>query len=283
MLPNLIIIGAAKAATTSLHQYLGAHPDVWMAAPADSPLKEMRYFWQSDWRERRAWYESHFETARLVRGESTPAYSAYPYHPGVPERMHEFVPDAKLIYLVRDPIGRVVSHWVQRREDCDKTPFARYMLDYEQPENPIVCPSRYWTQIQQYLPYYDRSQMLIIDQHDLKERRRETMREVFQFVGVDDMFDSPVFDEEKNTRATKQRPRRIALALWEPVLWPASRAVPRRVRDVIRQPANRVLIGPARDTPALSTEMRERLREHFRPEVESLREFTGRPFASWSV
>ncbi len=283
MLPNLIIIGAPKAGTTSLHLYLGAHPDVWMAEPEGSPLNEMRYFWQSDWRERRAWYESHFETALPVRGEATPAYSAYPHRRDVPERIHELVPDARLIYLVRDPIDRVLSHWVQRRADYDRTPFERYMRDYEQPDNPIVCPSRYWTQIQQYLPFFDRTQMLIVDQHDLKERRRETMREVFRFVGVDETFESPVFHEELNAHNAKQAPRGLALAVWKPILWPASRAVPRRVRELIRAPANRMLIGPPPQSPALSPEMRERLVEHFRPEVEELREFTGKPFASWSV
>ncbi len=46
MLPNLIIIGAAKAGTTSLHHYLGVHPEVSMAAPAGDAEKEMRFFWR---------------------------------------------------------------------------------------------------------------------------------------------------------------------------------------------------------------------------------------------
>jgi len=283
MLPNLIIIGAAKCGTTSLHRYLGQHPDVWMAQPEGTQLKAMRFFWREDWRERLHWYEAHFETDRPIRGEATPAYTAYAFHTGVAERMHEVIPDAKLIYLVRDPIARTVSHWVQRRADEDPTPFERYMQDYERPDNPIVCPSRYWTQLQQYLRFYDPSQILIVDQHDLKTQRRETVREVFRFVGVDERFDSPEFDAERNTRESKHGPRRLAVKLWEPVIWPSSRAVPRRVRDVIRAPASKVLLGPIREAPVLTAEMRERLREHFKPEVEGLREFTGKPFASWSL
>src|SRR5689334_1125972 len=112
MLPNLIIIGAPKAATTSLHGYLKQHPEVGMSA-----AKELSYFWRDDWRERQAWYEAQFdfEDPRVrVRGESTPFYAAYPFRKHVPERMHELVPDAKLVYVVRDPIDRLVSHWVQR-------------------------------------------------------------------------------------------------------------------------------------------------------------------------
>jgi hypothetical protein len=283
MLPNLIIIGAGKAGTTSLHRYIAVHPEVWMPWPEDSPVKEMRYFWRDNWRERRAWYESHFETDRPVRGEATPGYTFYPFQPGVPKRIHELCPDAKLIYIVRDPIDRVLSHLVQRREDYDPTPFKRYLRDYEEPANPVVCPSRYWTQVQQYLPYFDASQMMILDQHDLKVRRRETMREVFRFLDVDDSFDSPEFDHELNGRDTKRGVRRTLLWVYKPVLVPAARALPRRVRDVMRAPANRLMWAPVRAKPVLTPEMRKRLEAHFRPEVEKLREFTGKPFSSWSL
>jgi hypothetical protein len=282
VLPNLIIIGAAKAGTTSLHHYLGQHPSISMAAPAGAAEKEMRYFWRDDWRERRAWYESHFETGALVRGEATPAYSAHPAHPHVPERMHALVPDAKLVYLVRDPIDRIVSHWVQRRADGDPTPFGAYVAECERPDNPVVCPSRYATQIEQYLRFYDRSQLLVLDQHDLRNRRRETLRQVFRFLDVDASFDSPAFDAERNTRADKVGPRQLTMRLW-PILWPVSRAVPRRIRDSIREPATRLLNQRIEETPTLTIDMRKHLSATLAPEVQALRELTGRPFASWSL
>ena len=58
-----------------------------------------------------------------MRGEASPNYTAYPQHVGVPERMHSVVPDAKLLYMVRDPIDRIAAHWVhnyaKRREKGD--------------------------------------------------------------------------------------------------------------------------------------------------------------------
>ena len=145
MLPNLITIGAPKAGTSSLHSYLDEHPQMGMSVP-----KELSYFWRDDWRERRAWYEGKFEFPGRdprVRGESTPFYTDYPFRLHVPERMHELVPDAKLIYVVRDPIERVISHWVQRAGDGDRTPFEQYMAVYDTPGNRIVAPSRYWFQL----------------------------------------------------------------------------------------------------------------------------------------
>src|SRR5205085_10467190 len=103
VLPNLIVIGAAKCGTTSLHRYLDLHPEVAM-----SKTKQLHFFTEKEnWGRGLAWYESHFDTPAQVRGESTPAYSAWPVHRGVPERIARVVPDTRLIYLVRDPVERV--------------------------------------------------------------------------------------------------------------------------------------------------------------------------------
>ena len=278
MLPNLIIIGAPKAGTTSLHRYLDLHPEVAMTAE-----KELRYFWRDDWRGLRGWYESQFAVDAPVRGEATPAYAAYPHRRHVPERMHELVPDVKLIYLVRDPIERTLSHWIQRRHDGDRTSFERYMLESDSPENPIVCPSRYWMQIERYTRFYDPSRLLVVDQHELKTRRSETMRAVFRFLGVEESLDVDEFDAEFNTHADKHPPRGLTTRLWDPILWPASRAVPQSVRERIRAPANRVLFGPPPPLPSLTDQMRERLHSLLAPEVEALRSFTGQQFESWSL
>ena len=156
-LPNLVVIGSAKSGTSSLHHYLHAHPEISMAAPResghlrdnDASGKEMRFFWRDDWRERMSWYRSHFtDMTTPVRGEATPAYSAHPHHPEVAERMHATIPHARLLYLVRDPIDRIVSHYVQQRADGDRRSFEQRMRDYDKPENSIVCPSRYATQIE---------------------------------------------------------------------------------------------------------------------------------------
>ena len=110
MLPNLIVIGAAKCGTTSLHEYLDLHPEVAM-----SREKELDFFVEEKhWGRGVEWYAAQFEDAP-VRGESSPSYTAYPRYRGVPERIRRVVPDAKLVYLVRDPVERIVSHFVHRQ------------------------------------------------------------------------------------------------------------------------------------------------------------------------
>ena len=93
MLPNLVVIGAERCGTSSLHRYLGSHPQVFM-----SRKKELNFFVaEREWRRGRRWYERQFPTDAPVRGESSPAYTAYPVFSGVPARLAALVPDAKLL------------------------------------------------------------------------------------------------------------------------------------------------------------------------------------------
>ena len=76
--------------------------------------KELHFFVErKNWGRGLDWYESQFSAAP-VRGVSSPGYSAFPLYEGVAERMAETIPHAKLVYLVRDPVERIVSHYTHR-------------------------------------------------------------------------------------------------------------------------------------------------------------------------
>src|SRR5947208_8199938 len=110
MLPNLLIIGAQKCGTTSLHAYLDRHSDVHMAAE-----KELDFFIADRaWRNGPAWYAGRFRDDAAVRGEASPNYTGWPVWDGVARRAAALIPLARLVYLVRDPLGRIGSHSPQR-------------------------------------------------------------------------------------------------------------------------------------------------------------------------
>jgi hypothetical protein len=286
-LPNLLIIGAAKCGTTSLHHYLDQHPDISMASRAEGS-KEMRFFDDPDWREKLDWYEAHFADAP-VRGESTPRYTYYPHVLDVPERIHSLIPDAKLVYLVRDPIDRIVSHWVQRYWGGDRTPFEQWLREADRPDNMIVCASRYATQVERYLALFAREQLLVLDQEDLRSARRETLREVFAFAGVDAGFDSEAFDEQRNTRAEKYAPVGAGARLWDGVVGPtgvlgrAGRRLPAGVRGPAADVLRKALFRKVEPPPDIDPALLDRLRPALREEADRLRAITGRDFAHWSV
>src|SRR5437867_237452 len=96
VLPNFLLIGAMKAGTTSLYQYLRSHPNVFMASP-----KELHYF--SHRREASLdWYKAHFSAANAAAavGEASASYTTYPECESVPERIADVMPDIRLLYLI---------------------------------------------------------------------------------------------------------------------------------------------------------------------------------------
>ena len=108
-LPNLIIIGGLKCGTTSLHHYLNLHPEIAMSRP-----KELNFFVSElNWPLGRDWYAGHFDPSARIRGESSPHYTNRPSFNGVPGRMRELLgSDVRLVYVVRDPIDRMLSHYL---------------------------------------------------------------------------------------------------------------------------------------------------------------------------
>src|ERR1700761_4316974 len=95
-LPNLIIIGAAKCGTTSLHNYLDLHPEVQMSEP-----KELEFFVDDgNWAKGLAWYRTHFDPAARIRGESSTRYTRDHNPSYVAERIQETVGDLKVVYMV---------------------------------------------------------------------------------------------------------------------------------------------------------------------------------------
>lgn len=204
MLPNFLIIGAMKAGTTSLYYYLRGHPRVFM-----SDEKEIHFFNRDrNWEQGATWYERFFEGVGDVDavGEASPGYSMYPHRRGVPERIASLMPNVRLIYVIRDPIDRMRSHYAHRQASGSVV----LPIDEELLENPLYLDmSRYALQIEQYLDHFGRDQLLVVVSEDLRSDRAATMATVFTFLGVDPEF--PVRAGEfhrtaqKRTRTTRGR------------------------------------------------------------------------------
>jgi len=121
-LPNLIIFGATKAGSSSLHWFLNGHPDVFMSTP-----KELGFFLPDrNWKRGVDWYADHFAspaaTHAVVRGETTPNYGRGWRYRGDPERMATILPhDARFICIVRHPVERMISEYHHRRSNGTET------------------------------------------------------------------------------------------------------------------------------------------------------------------
>ncbi len=144
--PNFLIVGAMKCATTTLHDQLALQSGVCMSDP-----KEPNFFSDDDaWGRGFAWYETIFAHAGEgdLCGESSTHYTKLPTYPHVVDRVAEYLPDVRVIYVMRDPIDRLVSQyiheWSRRVISCS--------LDDALAKHPeLVDYSRYAMQLEPWL------------------------------------------------------------------------------------------------------------------------------------
>jgi hypothetical protein len=279
-LPNLIIIGGLKCGTTSIHHYLGLHPEVQMSKP-----KELNFFVSElnldlglDW------YRGRFDDRFAVRGESSPHYTNLPRFEGVAERIQTHCPDAKLLYMIRDPIKRVLSHWVHAKGAGYESGEIEDVLS--RPDTAYVQRSMYWMQLQPYLQRFDREQIELISSEELQADRQGTMRKSFRFVGVDEDFSHEQFDREWEKSSAKSGDKYQVMERL--IKLPGLRSFDRnfdRLPESMRWVVEKIVHDPDKPSapkPKLSDEMFEQMRGWFREDVAALQEFAGRRFDGWN-
>ncbi|MGE5407392.1 MAG: sulfotransferase family protein [Syntrophothermus sp.] len=279
-MPNLIIIGGLKCGTTSIHHYLGLHPEIQMSKP-----KELNFFVEElNWDLGLDWYASRFDDRFKVRGESSPHYTNLPRFDGVAERIRQHCPDARLIYMVRDPIKRILSHWVHATGAGYET--REFVPTLSLPDTQYVNRSRYWMQLQPYLETFDRSQIEIITQEELQTEREATMRKAFAFAGVDENFFSEQFDREWEKSSAKQGDKYQFME--KLIKLPGFRSFDRnfdRLPESMRWVVEKIVHDPEKPPapkPEIPADLLQTLRGRFAEDVAELQKFAGREFAGWN-
>lgn len=278
-LPNLIIIGAPKCGTTSLHNYLDAHQSISM-----SRLKEPDFFLDSGgtWHNGLEWYMSHFDPTAPVRGEGSTKYACLPYSEGVAQRMKATVPEAKLIYLVRDPFDRMASHYVQMKAaGIEARSFTEGALD---PDSRYLAASLYATQLEAFLEHFDADRILVDSQERFLAERHLVLRRIFEFLGVASEVDRPEYDRLWEQTEGKGRAYQFA--------WRVARRTQERgihLPHSLRWPVQRVLRsrllggGAQIPKPEVPPQVRAALEPRLRDEARRLRAITDMDFDQWSV
>lgn len=270
--PNLFVIGAMKCGTTSLHEYLDRHPDIGM-----SRLKEINFFSGENAEKPMDWYLSHFDLSKPVRGESSQSYSKAhdPYHRGAPARMAQLCPDAKLVYLVRDPIDRYLSHIVENYLG-ETEEIKRHNTSIDT----YVRTGMYHYQVSFFLEHFPLEQILVVDSDDLRCNRLATMNRIFDFLDVPRIPDPSVFEFEVNANGEDVVPPQIGGTL---PYRAARRIMPRTLHWLVTTPVVRKAMFSGSYKTELGGDERARLAERFAPDVAALRALTGQSFSSWSV
>jgi hypothetical protein len=274
-LPNLLVVGAAKCGTTSLHGYLDAHPDIAM-----SSAKELNFFIpDGTWSRGVNWYRGQFDPTATVRGESSTSYTSRPDPDQVAKRVRSVLSDVKLIYLTRDPLERIRSHYHHRHAARVERRSLRDALG--DPDNPYLPASLYATQLAPFVACFGQDRILVETQERLLTERQACLRRIFRFLDVDDRVERPEFERVWERSEGKGWGYSLAWRL-------AQRGV--RLPPSLRWPAQRMLrsrllggAGRRTEPPVIDEALRAALAPRFQREADSLRQMTGMSFAEWSV
>ncbi len=283
--PDFFVVGHPKSGTTALYDMLRQHPQIFM-----SPIKEPRFFAaNNDLRfpgarpMTEAEYLGLFAAAipeqRL--GEASPQYLASRTAAGQIAHVNHA---AQIIAILREPASFVHSlhlHYVRRgldrpadlREALASGPSHELWLHYAQ-------RVRYVEQLERYRAVFPPEQLQVLIYDDYRRANVETLRLVFEFLGVDEQVEVA----PREFRAAVGVRSHIAAAAWQnlmlgrsPAVGPLRRAVriatPQVARDLVRASYRRVnLTAP----PPVDEEVLAELRTRFAPEVRKASDYLGR-------
>lgn len=292
--PDLIIIGASRSGTTSLHSYLQQHPQIFM-----SPQKETRFFTHEEHGANHQGvadayaynrkvitdadaYQKLFEgrTTEQLTGESSPVY-LYRSERTV-ERIRHHVPEAKLIAIFRNPVDRAYSDFLnmvrlgweplrdferaleeeERRIDADWSSFYHYR-----------AKGFYAQQLRAYLRRFDREQMKFFLFKDLREDPALVMSELFAFLGV--APDVSVDTQSQHNRSGLPRLQALHRILTHPIAEWTMRGPLRTIRTTLRD------WNTAYEKPPMDPTVRRDLEEGFRDDIRELETLINRDLSHW--
>jgi len=292
--PDFIVLGASKAGTSSMYHYLDSHPDVY------TPLKEPNFFalngvdlplagpgdqewYDGSYVEDEA-YRILFEEAQEYEasGEASPTYL---HSKHAPQKIHEYIPDARLIAILRDPADRAFSHYRHFSESGLETESFEQALKDEKSRLEAgwfwpryIEAGRYHTQLSRYLEYFPEDQLKIYLFREFTGNTREVMQDVFQFLGVD-----PTRGPRQYVRRNVSGSPRLGIVEYvlsggNPIAETAKKYLPNVVKDAAIKIRN---ANKTEKNQSIGRKERKMIIEELEGEIKRLEELIGRDLTTW--
>jgi len=228
--PDYIIIGAMKCGTSTLAAQLGAQEGVFMTTP-----KEPNFFSDDDVHAKGlAWYQDLFATAHPddLKGEASTHYTKLPTHPETLARLDVLPATPKIIYLIRNPLDRVVSHYIHEwSQGVISTPLEDALNSH--PE--LIDYGRYGMQLAPWVARFGVENVLVLSLEEMKRAQQDVLDRVGSFLGTPNLH--WVMDlEQMNVSAERIRRLPLQSLLVENALatWLRRTLIPQGLRDRVK-------------------------------------------------
>ena len=179
-LPNFVIIGAMKCGTSTLHAQLALQPQFFMSEP-----KEPNFFSDDDnYAKGEDWYRSLFRKApeSAIKGESSTHYTKLPTYPKTVDRLAALIPNAKFIYVMRDPVDRLVSHYIHEWTQGVISALIDEAIE-TRPE--LIAYSRYAYQLEPFVARFGRERILTVEFEAMTKEPDKELKRIAAFLGAE--------------------------------------------------------------------------------------------------
>lgn len=297
VLPNFLIIGTPKAGTTSLYNYLGQHPEVYV-----SPKKEPRFFSfdkfltkfngpgddevekivVKNWKD----YLKLFEGVKKEKaiGEASVDYLSSPL---APENIYHCLPQVKLIAILRNPVDRAYSNYLhvirQGRENATNFETA-LSLETSRIEAGWIYfwhyahTGFYYRHLKRYFDLFPKNQILTLIYEDFKNNNLEVMRKIFEFLEVDSTF-QPNFKVKHNDLHPPSSPTLVKF-LYSPHFLRRNikGLIPPKFRRPILTFFEKIL---GEKNPQIPVRLRNSILEVFKEDIQSLQDLIQKDLSKW--
>jgi len=244
---NLFIVGAQKCGTSALFQYLAAHPQIVGCEP-----KEPHFFASNlnNFQSRLAFYHSLFKQSRTVPYymDGSTSASMRPDREGVADVIHLYNPESKIIYVTREPMERIVSHYRHRvQRGTENRRFADAVLN--QPD--YVNFTRYFYQLEPYLQLFGPERLAVLRSEELDERTADVVHRITKWLELppfEDCTHLHLRHHVSDQRVIQQQYLSITYPIRRFVaLSRIYRFIPRSLRSQISRFARKTVIRPDLD------------------------------------
>lgn len=286
MLPNFLIIGAQKAATSWLATCLGEHPDVFIVGE-----KEIHFF--NHYFDRGlAWYESHFESwsGQAAIGEATPGYINYPATPG---RIQATLGNrVKFIASLRNPVDRAHSafwHYVCRGDIPAEIDFLTAFRRGDQfglDRFGLYDRGDYFEHLRRYFEYFPRENFLTLIYEEVLQDSQAAISNCLEFLDLDPNFVPAALSDRVNKGRDLRLFHSHALALRETVV-SRTALLPESIRSPLKGIGRRAFAEIFRRLPKknsytpLPDDVRQELLNDFMPGIKQLEQLLDRDLSIW--
>jgi hypothetical protein len=276
ILPDFLIGGAPKAGTTALYNYLRQHPEICMSEPKET------FFFTDEYRRGAEWLAQHFGHCS---GEKTvgEASTTTLYDPEAPKRIQDVLGAPKFIFVLRDPVERAYSEYlffVHKGRIPSNISFADVVFRKESEHAERIlemgCYERFLGRFEEAFGW---DKMKIVIHRNFRSAPERILKEVFEFLGVDETVRPNALGDHNVTRA----PTSPMVYYWVRRLWHTVRdTVEAKFPDATetaRKAVRRVLFSE--EKPPMGEEVRAYLTEFYEEPTSRLEDSLGRELSRW--